>query len=264
MANIHPSAVIEDGANIADDAVIGQSVFVSSKSVIGSKVVLMQGAGIYGETSIGEGTIISPYAILGNDPQDVSYTPKDAGKLIVGKNNKIREFCTINTGTKKGDGYTRIGDDCVIMAYCHVAHDCLIGSHVILANNATLAGHVEIDDFTVVGGLTPIHQFVKIGEGCMIGGASAVTQDIPPFCLAEGNRAVVKGLNSIGLKRRFEREDIKALQGAYRKLFRSGKPLQDVAKELIEDETNEKVLQMCSFIKETSRGIPYNREKQND
>ncbi len=259
MSNIHPQAIIEDGANIAEDVKIGAFSFVSKDTILKSGVEVMQGAQIYGNTFVDTNTKIYPYAVVGMPPQDSGYTAEDDVKVTIGKNCKIREFVTINAGTKHGGGITRIGDDCFIMIYCHIAHDCQIGNNVTMANNATLAGHVEVGSFTVIGGLTPIHQFVKIGEGCMIGGASAISQDIPPFCLAEGNRAVVKGLNAIGLKRRFEKDDIRALQGAFRKLFRSGKAIKDVANELLENEKNEKVLQLCSFIKETTRGIPYER-----
>ncbi len=261
MANIHPSAIIEDGASIAEDVKVAAFAFVSSKSVLKSGVEIMQGAQVCGETFVGENTKIYQYAVVGMPPQDTGYTKEDAVKVIIGKNCLIREFVTINAGTKHGGGVTRVGDDCFIMIYCHIAHDCQVGSSVVIANSATLAGHVEIGSYTVIGGMTPIHQFVKIGEGCMIGGASAITQDIPPFCLAEGNRAVVKGLNAIGLKRRFEKEDIRALQGAFRKLFRSGEPIKDVADEFLKNSKNEKVLQLCSFIKETTRGIPYERKK---
>lgn len=261
MANIHPNAIIEDGANIADDVTIGAFTFVSQKAVLKAGVEVMQGAQVYGDTTVGENTKIYPYAVVGMPPQDSGYTLEDDVKVIIGKNCKIREFVTINAGTSHGGGVTRIGDDCFIMIYCHIAHDCQIGNHVTMANNATLAGHAEVGSFTVIGGLTPVHQFVKIGEGCMIGGASAISQDIPPFCLAEGNRAVVKGLNAVGLKRRFEKDDIRALQGAFRKLFRSGEPIKDVAEEFLKNEKNEKVLQLCSFITKTTRGIPYERKK---
>lgn len=260
MSNIHKSAIVEDGANIADDVKIGAYTFVSGKAVLKSGVEIMQGAGIHGDTTVGEGTKIYQYAIIGTPPQDTGYKAEDDVKVIIGKNCTIREFVTINAGTKKGGGITSIGDDCFIMIYSHIAHDCKVGNNVTMANNATLAGHAEVGSFTVIGGMTPIHQFVKIGEGCMIGGASAISQDIPPFCLAEGNRAVVKGLNAIGLKRRFEKEDIRALQGAFRKLFRSGEPIKEVATEIIKNEKNEKVLQLCSFIIETTRGIPYERK----
>ncbi len=261
MANIHNSAIIEEGAKLADDVKVGPYAFISSKAVLQSGVEVMQGAGVYGDTNIGENTKIFPYAIIGMPPQDTGYTPEHDVKVVIGKNCTIREFVTVNAGTKKGGGLTLIGDNCFIMIYSHIAHDCKVGNNVIMANNATLAGHVEIGSFTVIGGMTPIHQFVKVGEGCMIGGASAISQDIPPFCLAEGNRAVVKGLNAVGIKRRFEKEDIRALQNAYRELFRSNRAIKDVANELLEKETNQKVRQMCQFIVETTRGIPYERKQ---
>ncbi|WP_458700767.1 acyl-ACP--UDP-N-acetylglucosamine O-acyltransferase [Sulfurospirillum sp. 1307] len=260
MAQIHPSAVVEDGAVLEESVIIGPNAFVSKDAVLKNGVEIMQGAGVYGDTFIDENTKVYPYAIIGMPPQDIGYKSEDDVKVIVGKNCTIREFVTINAGTKHGGGITRIGDNCFIMIYSHIAHDCQVGNNVIMANNATLAGHVEIGSYTVIGGMTPIHQFVKVGEGCMIGGASAISQDIPPFCLAEGNRAVVKGLNAVGLKRRFEKDDIRALQSAFRKLFRSSLAIKDVANELLREDTNEKVQQLCSFILETKRGIPYERK----
>ncbi len=260
MSNIHKSAVIEEGAKIGANVKIAANAYISSKSVLRDNVEIMQGAGIYGDTVIGEGTKIYPYAIIGMPPQDIGHKSEDEVKVHIGKNSILREFVTVNAGTVHGGGVTRIGDDCFIMIYSHIAHDCQVGNQVIMANNATLAGHVEVGSYTVIGGMTPIHQFVHIGEGCMIGGASAISQDIPPFCLAEGNRAIVKGLNAVGIKRRFEKKDIRALQSAYRKLFRSNIPIKEVASELIKDETNEKVKQMCNFILKTKRGIPYERK----
>ncbi len=261
MSDIHPSAVIEDGAKLGENVKVGAFAFISSKTVLKNGVEIMQGAGVYGDTVIGEDTKIYPYAIIGMPPQDIGHKSEDDVKVRIGKRNVLREFVTVNAGTLHGGGVTRIGDDCFIMIYSHIAHDCQVGDNVIMANSATLAGHVEIGSYTVIGGMTPIHQFVKIGEGCMLGGASAISQDIPPFCLAEGNRAVVKGLNAIGIKRRFEKEDIRALQSVYRKLFRSGLPIKEVAAELMKSENNEKVKQICSFILETKRGIPYERKK---
>lgn len=260
MSDIHVSAIIEDGAKIGANVKIGAFVYISSKSVIEDGVEIMQGAGVYGDTVIGEGTKIYPYAIIGMPPQDLGHKSEDDVKVRIGKNNILREFVTVNAGTLHGGGTTKIGDDCFIMIYSHIAHDCQVGDRVIMANNATLAGHVKIGSHTVIGGMTPIHQFVHIGEGCMIGGASAVSQDIPPFCLAEGNRAVVKGLNAVGIKRRFEKDDIRALQSAYGKLFRSNEPIKEAASELMKNEKNEKVKQMCTFILETKRGIPYERK----
>ena len=260
MQEIHPTAIVEEGANLADDVKIGAYAFVSSGSTLKSGVEVMQGAQICGITKIGENTKVYPYAIIGMPPQDTGYKLEDDVCVEIGRDNTIREFVTINAGTKNGGGITRIGNNCFIMIYCHVAHDCQVGNNVIMANNATLAGHVHVGSFTVIGGMTPIHQFVHIGEGVMVGGASAVSQDIPPFCLAEGNRAVIRGLNSVGLKRRFEREDIVNIQNAYKQLFRSEKPIKETAARLLMNESNEKVIQMCNFIMESKRGIPYERK----
>ncbi len=259
MKNIHPLAIIEDGASIANDVEIGAYTFISQKSVLKKGVVVMQGAQVHGDTIVGKYSRIYPYAVIGTPPQSSAYGLEDDVKVIIGKKCKIREFVTINAGTRQGRGVTRIGDDCYIMTYCHIAHDCQIGDNVTMANNATLAGHVEVGGFTVIGGLTPVHQFVKIGEGCMIAGASAINQDIPPFCIAKGNRAIVRCLNIVGLKKRFENHDIKSLKNAFRKLFRSGRAIKDVASEILENEKNEKVLQLCTFIVENTREIQYKR-----
>ena len=258
MANISKLAVIEEGA------IIGENVEIKAFAVIGSEVELEDGVKVYegaqvkGKTTIGKNTQIHPYAVVGNIPQDVSYKG-ETGELIIGENNIIREFATINLPTLKQDKKTIIGDNNYIMAYCHIAHDCVLGDNIILANNATLAGHVEIGDYTVIGGLTPIHQFVKIGESVMIGGASAVSQDIPPYCLAEGNRAKIKGLNLVGLRRRFDRSDVDALRSAYNKIFRSGKALKESVEEVLNSTDNDKVKILCNFVLDTKRGIPFER-----
>jgi len=255
MKNIHPQAVVEDGAKIGEDVTIEAYAYVSKDAVLGAGTHVKQGARIVGATKIGEGSKIYSYAIVGDIPQDVSYRPEQDTGVIIGKNATVREFVTINSGTHKGDGITRIGDNAFIMAYCHVAHDCIIGNNVILANNATLAGHVQMGDYAVVGGLTPVHQFVKIGESCMIAGASALSQDVVPFCLAEGNRAYIRSLNLVGIRRRFEKEQVEELVKAYRFLF-NGANLKDQASELIVKTGDENVKKMCDFILNTARGIP--------
>jgi len=264
MATIHPTAIVEEGASLADNVIIGAYTFISANTVLKNGVEVMQGAQIYGNTKIGEDTKIYPYAIVGMPPQDISYKAEDDVHVEIGRNNTIREFVTINAGTRSGGGLTKIGDNCFIMIYCHIAHDCHVGNNVIMANNATLAGHVHLGSFTVIGGMTPIHQFVHVGEGVMIGGASAISQDIPPFCLAEGNRAVIRGLNSVGLKRRFAKEDIVAVQSAYKALFRSGNPIKETAAALVASESNAKVAQMCHFIMESKRGIPFERKNNGE
>ena len=261
MAKISNLAVIEDGAIIGENVEIGAFAVIGSEVELGDGVKVYEGAQVKGKTIVGKNSQIHSYAVVGNIPQDVSYKG-ETGELIIGENNIIREFATINLPTLKQDKKTIIGDNNYIMAYCHIAHDCVLGNNIILANNATLAGHVEIGDFTVVGGLTPIHQFVKIGESVMVGGASAVSQDIPPYCLAEGNRAKVKGLNLVGLRRRFDRSDVDALRNAYNKIFRSSRPIKESIDEILNENKNEKVKNLCDFILNTKRGIPFEREKR--
>lgn len=260
MKKIHPSAVIEDGAVLGDDVVVEAYSYISSGSRIGNNVCIKQGARILANTQIGDGSTVFSYAIVGDIPQDISYNDDINSGVIIGKKATIREFVTINSGTAKGDGFTRIADNAFIMAYCHIAHDCNIGNNVILANNATLAGHVEIGDFAVVGGLTPIHQFVKVGEGAMIAGASALSQDIVPFCLAEGNRASIRSLNLVGIRRRFDKEEVEILNKAYKRLFNKG-DLKENALALLDETNSDNVKKMCEFILNTSRGIPMYRRK---
>lgn len=261
MNNIHKTAVVQDGAILGDGCVVEPYAFISKDAVLGDEVVVKQGARIVGDTHIGSKSKIYSYAIVGDIPQDVSYSPKDLGGVRIGSNATIREFCTINSGTKKGDGFTRIGDNAFIMAYVHIAHDCILKDNIILANNVTLAGHVEVDDHVVIGGLTPVHQFVKIGESCMIAGASALSQDIVPFCLAEGNRAYIRSLNLVGIRRRFDKEIVEEINKAYKFLFRSGGGLKDRAAELLSSNPNEYAKKMCEFIINTKRGIPLEKGK---
>ncbi|QCD44145.1 acyl-ACP--UDP-N-acetylglucosamine O-acyltransferase [Campylobacter mucosalis] len=256
MSKIHHTAVVEDGAVIGANANIEAYAFVSKDAVLGDNVTIKQGARVLGKTQVGDNSRIFSYAIVGDIPQDISYKAQSDTGVIIGKNATIREFCTINSGTHKGDGLTRIGENAFIMAYCHIAHDCILGDNIILANNATLAGHVELGDYAVVGGLTPIHQFVKVGESCMIAGASALSQDVVPFCLAEGNRAYIRSLNLVGIRRRFEKDEVESLVSAYKFLFNQGISLKDQANELLAKTNSKNVKKMCEFILSTTRGIP--------
>ena len=253
---ISDRAIIEDGAKIGKNVTIGPNVFISKDAVIGDNCVIMQGAIIEGKTIIGDGTKIFYNAVIGSQPQDLKFSGEDV-ELIIGKNNVIREFCLFNPGTKGGGGKTVIGDGNFFMGYVHVAHDCIIGNNCILANAATLAGHVVLGNNVVIGGMSPIHQFVKIGDYAMIAGASAVSQDIPPYCLAEGNRAVLKGLNLVGLRRKLGREVVDLLKKAYKELFQSKKPLQETALNLYENSDNEYIKNLAKFVMETKRGIPF-------
>lgn len=189
----------------------------------------------------------------------MKYNGEDT-ELIIGNRNKIREFTLINTGTIQDNGKTIIGDDNLFMGYVHVAHDCVIGNRCIFANAATLAGHVHVDDGAVVGGMTPIHQFVHIGSLAMVAGASAVSQDVPPFCMVEGNRAKLRGLNLTGLRRALsDRKDIDKIKKAYKELFESNKPIKETAEKLLEDD-NIYVKKLAEFVKNSKRGIAYDRK----
>jgi UDP-N-acetylglucosamine acyltransferase len=260
MSNIHKTAIIEKGAIIGENVTIGAYTTIGSQVVIGKGTTVGSHTVIEGKTTIGENNQIFSHAALGTIPQDLKFSGEEV-ELIIGNNNKIREFTLFNPGTQGGGNITRIGDNNLFMGYTHVAHDVIVGNHCVFANVATLAGHVEIGDFVVVGGLTPVHQFCKIGSHAMIAGGSVLTQDIPPFCLAEGNRAVLRGLNLNGLRRRFEnRADIDAIKKAYKQIFESGNPIVEVAKEILENSTNEQVIEFAQFIINTKRGIPFTRK----
>jgi len=262
VSNIHPTAVIEDGAKIGENVTIGPFVTISSHAIIGDNTVIDAHAVIAGHTSIGVGNHIFSHAVVGSIPQDLKYAGEKV-ELQIGDHNKIREFTLINPGTKGGGSITKIGNHNLLMGYVHLGHDVHLGDHCILANGATLAGHVELGNHVVIGGLTPIHQFVKIGDFAMIAGASALSQDIPPYCLAEGNRATLRGLNLTGLRRHLDRDDINALKTVYRALFESGEPLQETANRLLKENNTPSVKNLLVFITQSKRGIPYIRKNIN-
>jgi len=259
MSSIHPSAVIDDGAVLGENVSVGPFAYIGPRVSIGDNTSVASHAVIEGKTTIGKNNRIFSHTAVGTIPQDLKYDGEDV-ELIIGDNNTIREFTLLNPGTKGGGSVTKIGNGNLLMGYVHLGHDVIIGDGCILANGATLAGHVELGNHVVVGGLTPIHQFVHIGDYAMVGGASALAQDIPPFCMAEGNRATLRGLNLTGLRRKVEREEINALKSAYRELFEQGNPLQEVAQTLFETSTSEKVKTLCKFIKTSKRGIPFTRK----
>ena len=219
MTEIHPTAIISDGAEIGQDAKIGPYCIVGPDVKLGDGVELVSHVVVDGITSVGSNTRIFPFASVGHQPQDLKYGGEPS-RLEIGCNNVIREHVTMNPGTEGGGMLTKVGDECLFMVGAHVAHDCLLGDHVIMANNATLAGHVEVGDFVILGGLSAIHQFVRIGPHAMIGGMSGVEQDVIPYGMVMGDRANLSGLNLVGLKRRgFSRDDIHTLRTAYRLLF---------------------------------------------
>lgn len=259
MSTIHPTAIIEEGALLGKNVTVGPFAYIASSVRIGDNTSIASHTVIEGHTTIGKNNRIFSHAAIGTIPQDLKFAGEKV-ELIIGDNNTIREFTLLNPGTKGGGSVTKIGNKNLLMGYVHLGHDVILGDNCILANGATLAGHVELGNNVVIGGLTPIHQFVHIGDFAMIGGASALAQDIPPYCLAEGNRATLRGLNLTGLRRHIDRDEINALKAAYRELFEEGKPLQDVAQKLFEASTSEKVKNLCKFIKTSKRGIPFTRK----
>ncbi len=253
--NIHKTALVHPDAKIAEDVEIGPFAIIDKKVTIGKGSVIGPRVIIDGITEIGENCKIYTGAIIGNPPQFLKYKGEET-KVILGNNNVIREYVTINRGTAMS-GETRIGDNNLIMCYVHVAHDCVIGSGTVLANGVTLAGHVYIEDKAIVGGLTPVHQFVRIGTLSIVGGGSRTTKDVPPYLMAAGSPIRLFGLNSVGLSRRNVSQSVRLqLKKAYKILFRS-KLNTTQALERLESENNlyDEVQYLISFIKESERGI---------
>jgi UDP-N-acetylglucosamine acyltransferase len=221
MPEIHSSAVVEQGARLAASTRVGPFCHVGAAVELGEGVELLSHVVVAGNTVVGEGTRIFPFASIGHQPQDLKFRG-EASRLIIGQRNIIREHVTMNPGTEGGGLVTRVGDGCLFMVGVHVAHDCRIGDNVIMANNATLAGHVVIGDCAVFGGLSAVHQFVRIGQHAMVGGVTGVERDVIPFGSVVGDRARLSGLNIVGMQRRgFSRDEIQALRTAYQMLFQS-------------------------------------------
>jgi UDP-N-acetylglucosamine acyltransferase len=256
VSHIHPSAIVDPGAKLADDVTVGPL------TVIGAEVEIAPGNRvgahtlIQGPTRIGRNNHIGAYASIGGDPQDKKYTG-ERSELVIGEGNTFHEFVTINRGTAEGGGVTRIGNDNWVMAYAHIAHDCRIGSHTIFANNATLAGHVEVGDHVVLGGFAGVHQFCKIGAHAFAAMYSAINRDVPPFIYVAGQFAVPRGVNAEGLKRRgFDPERIAAIKRAYRTLYLSHKTLEQARAALADQAgASEDVRAFCDFIDRSERSL---------
>jgi UDP-N-acetylglucosamine acyltransferase len=234
MPQIHPTAVVAPGARLAEDVVVGPYCIIGEDVALGPRVALGPHIVVAGRTTIGEGTRLFPFASIGLEPQDLKYRGEKSA-LVIGCNNTIREYVTMNPGTAGGGMVTRVGDGCLFMVGAHVAHDCQIGDHVVMANNATLAGHVVVGDYAILGGLCAVHQYVRIGRHAMIGGMSGVERDVIPYGQVMGDRARLYGLNIIGMQRRgFSREDIQGLRNAYQFLFAMDGTLSDRVAEAAE------------------------------
>lgn len=256
MADIHPTAIIAAGAQLDEGVSVGAYSIIGAQVRIGAGTVVMPHVFIDGNTTIGRNCTIYPFASLGTRTQDLKYKGGNPG-VIIGDNNVLREYVTVNAATFDGD-FTRIGNGCLIMAYAHIAHDCVVGNEVIIANCGTLAGHIVIEDQVVLGGLSGIHQFVRIGRMVIIGGCSKVTQDIPPFMMADGHPLEVRGLNLVGMKRRgISPAAEKEVKQAFRLLYRSELSTSQ-AVERIKSEVGgqfSEVEQILAFIAKSERGI---------
>lgn len=252
---MHPTAIVSANAKLADGVEIGPYCIVGDNVKIGKNTKLISHV-VIEETELGENCEVYPFATLGLPPQDTKYKGEKT-KVKIGDNNIIREYINIHRGSVGGDGVTKIGDNNFLMAYVHIAHDCNIGSHIIMANATTLAGHVVVEDYVFIGGLVAVHQFARIGAYSMIGGFSAIPQDIPPYTTAAGERAKLYGLNTIGLKRRnFPDATISDLKKAYKILFRSKLTLKEAIDKVKHDLSHSgEVKKFVEFIEKNKRGI---------
>lgn len=256
MSDIHPTALIDPRSELAADVVVGPYAVVGPDVKIGESCRIGAHAVLEGPTRMGSHNAVHAFASVGAAPQDLKYAGEPT-VLEIGDYNVIREFATLNRGTAGGGAITRIGSRNTFMAYAHVAHDCVIGDDVVMANAATLGGHVTIENHAIVGGLVAIHQHVRIGESVILGGGAMVVLDVPPYCMAAGDRAKLHGLNSVGLRRRgFDPGRIEALRAAYRVLFSSGLRLAEALARLrSEFAASAEVQHLADFCSASKRGI---------
>lgn len=260
MARVHPTAVVEAGAQLDTDVEIGAYSVVGPHVVIGAGTAIGPHVVVQGHTRIGRNNRIHPFASIGGPPQDKKYAGEPT-RLEIGDDNTIREYVTINTGTVQDTGVTRIGSDNWLMAYVHIAHDCVVGDHTIFANEAQLAGHVAIGDWVILGGKTGVHQFVKIGPHAMTAGGTILVQDVPPYVMGAGHPASAKGMNVEGLRRRgFSAEALAALRRAYKTLYRDGlslaQAIEQLEAQLAEQPDHAAQLQpFLQFVRTSERGI---------
>lgn len=260
MTRIHPTAIVDPRAELAETVEVGPYAVIGPNVRIGDGTTIGPHAVVEGWTTIGRDNRIFQFASVGAAPQDKKYRGEPT-RLEIGDGNTFREFVTLNCGTVQDTGVTRIGSDNWVMAYVHVAHDCVVGDHTILANSTNLAGHVEIGDWVILGGYTGVHQFCKIGAHAMTGVGTVVLHDIPPFVMASGNAAAAHGMNTEGLRRRgFPPESINALRRAYRTLYRSGLTLDEARARLAREaelggEAASSIRLLSDFLHRVTRGI---------
>ncbi|GAA6197150.1 acyl-ACP--UDP-N-acetylglucosamine O-acyltransferase [Pseudophaeobacter arcticus] len=248
MNQIHPSAVIEEGARIGEGCQIGPFCHIGPEVVLGARVTLKSHVVITGDCEIGDDTEVFSFAVLGEIPQDLKFQGEKS-RTVIGKRNRIREHVTVNAGTEGGGGVTRIGDDGLFMAGCHIAHDAIVGDRVIVVNSAAVAGHCVLEDDVIIGGLSGIHQWVRIGRGAIIGAVTMVTNDVIPYGLVQAPRGGLDGLNLVGLKRRgVTRSDITALRAAFQMLAQGEGTFQERARRLGDETESAYVEEIVAFI----------------
>jgi UDP-N-acetylglucosamine acyltransferase len=254
--DVHPTAVVAPGAELAAGVRVGPYSVIGPHARIGAGTSIGPHVVVDGRTTIGRDNRIFQFASIGAEPQDLKYRGEES-RLEIGDRNIIREFATLNTGTAGGGMVTRLGSDSLLMNYAHIGHDCSVGSHCVLANGATLAGHVTVEDYVIVGGLAAIHQFVRVGESALLGGGAMVIHDVPPYCNASGDRARLRGINVIGLKRRgFDAARVRTIKQAYRLLFTTDRPFADAcAAAAAELGDSPEVARMLAFVGASKRGI---------
>ena len=258
---IHKTAIISEASEIADDVEIGPYSIIGPKVKIASNTKIHSHVNIIGDTSIGAGNEIFPFVSIGTPPQDLKYKG-EKNSIVIGDNNKLREYVNINPGTEQGGGITKIGNNNLFMVYCHVAHDCNVSNNVVLANNVQVGGHVIIQDNAIIGGSCAIHQFSRIGESAMVGGMTGVLSDVIPFGLSLGNRNNLVGLNLIGLRRsKVSNENIKIIQEAYNIIFKTDNfrsNIDNLNPEIKNNQLVNKIINFISADKKRPISIPEN------
>jgi len=254
--SVHPTAIVAPGARLHATAEVGPYAVIGPQVEIGAGTIIGPHAVIEGRTRLGERNKVFHFASVGAPPQDLKYAGEDSA-LEIGSENLIREFTTLHKGTTGGGGVTRIGNRNLFMAYAHVAHDCQVGNGCVLANAATLGGHVEVGDHVILGGLAAVHQFTRIGKHAFVAGGAMVVMDVPPFCTAQGDRAELAGINSIGLARHgFSEDQIGRVKEAYRILFRSKLPLEEAVERLRTELGDQPEIQeLLTFVTTSQRGL---------
>lgn len=256
MPEIHPTAIVDKKAELGTGVTVGPYSIIDGQVTIDVDTQVGPHVVIRPFTAIGKRCRIFQFAVVGEVPQDLKFKNEET-RLIIGDDNIIREFATLHRGTAGGGGLTQVGHGNLLMAYTHVAHDCRVGNHVIMSNAATLAGHITVDDYAILGGLSAIHQFCRIGAYAFIGGASAVARDVPPYCMALGNRAKIVGLNLVGLKRHgFSLADLDILKAAYELLFTSDLTLKEAMAQVRQRFPEEaSVHRLVQFLETSERGL---------